>query len=95
MLNNQPSNNNDASTIIVPASMSVQQICSNQIGGNYTNNINNNNSANNSSNNLMVSHSQSAYEIGQLPTTPLAQHQQALHHQLQLRFAASNNTGKG
>lgn len=42
-----------------------------------------------------VPHSQSAHEIGsasgqlQVPLTPLAQHQQALHHQLQLRFAAA------
>lgn len=41
------------------------------------------------SNNTIIPHSQSAYEIGQTLT-----HQQALHHQLQQRFASVNsNTG--
>ncbi|XP_037038607.1 phosphatase and actin regulator 1 isoform X3 [Bradysia coprophila] len=43
-------------------------------------------------NNNLVPHSLSAHEIGQVPLTPLAQHQQALHQQLQLRFANSNNS---
>lgn len=48
-----------------------------------------------------VPHSQSAHEIGgQVPMTPLVQHQQALHHQLQMRFAAAaaaqgGSTGSG
>lgn len=45
-------------------------------------------------NNNLVPHSLSAHEIGQVPLTPLAQHQQALHQQLQLRFANSNNSGE-
>ena len=77
--------------------MSVQHICINQtdgiIGGG--NSCNGNISGTNSSNNALVPHSQSAHEIGQVPLTPLAQHQQALHHQLQLRFANANNNSSG
>lgn len=43
-----------------------------------------------------VAHSQSAHQLGHQPTaplTPLAQHQQALHQQLQQHFA-NNNLGK-
>lgn len=69
--------------------MSVQQICTNQTGGGGQNIISGNNS---NCSNLPVPHSQSAHEIGgQIPLTPLAQHQQALHQQLQMRFANSNN----
>lgn len=44
----------------------------------------------NNSNNL-VPHSQSAYEIGQVSLT----HQQALHQQLQQRFASVNSNSSG
>lgn len=60
------------------SSVSVQQICQSSQNGN----------------NNLVPHSLSAHEIGQVPLTPLAQHQQALHQQLQLRFANSNNSGE-
>lgn len=47
------------------------------------------------SSNILVPHSQSAYEIGHVSLTPLAQHQQALHQQLQQRFANVNNSNAG
>lgn len=47
------------------------------------------------SSNSLVPHSQSAYEIGHVSLTPLAQHQQALHQQLQQRFASVNNSNSG
>lgn len=81
---NNSSTNTSLSTSNVPASQSVQQLCmqqQSQIGQNGNNNL--------------VPHSQSAYEIGQVPLTPLAQHQQALHQQLQQRFANVNsNSGE-
>lgn len=42
--------------------------------------------------NSLVPHSQSAYEIGQVSQL---QHQQALHQQLQQRFASANNSNSG
>lgn len=98
--------NNNTSTINVPSSLSVQQICANQSSGGGSGGVqggglgvghHNGNTGNNNNNNNLVPHSQSAHEIGQVPLTPLAQHQQALHHQLQLRFANvnSNSSGKG
>lgn len=103
-------NHNNTSTTNVPSSLSVQQLSTSQLSGGLLNNNgaimgNNTNSSNNSSStaangcSTTVPHSQSAHEIGsqqqQVPLTPLAQHQQALHHQLQLRFAASNNANSG
>lgn len=82
--------NNNTSTINVPSSLSVQQICATA-----TSNGHHSTSNGNAVNGSLVPHSQSAHEIGQVPLTPLAQHQQALHHQLQLRFANANNTSSG
>lgn len=42
--------------------------------------------------NSLVPHSQSAYEIGQVSQMT---HQQALHQQLQQRFASANNSNSG
>lgn len=95
-------NNNSNSTLpltVVPSSLSAQQICQTPPGthigsGGNNNSVNNSSVSNNSINS--VSHSQSAHEIGQVPLTPLAQHQQALHQQLQMRFANnSNNCNSG
>lgn len=83
----------------MPSSLSAQQIfqipsSNGPSGVNNTNNGNSNNVSNNSMSS--VPHSQSAHEIGQVPLTPLAQHQQALHQQLQMRFANSaNNCNSG
>lgn len=99
----QHNNNNSNSTLpltAVPSSLSAQQICQTPPGAHIGSGGGNNNSVNNSSvsnNNInSVPHSQSAHEIGQVPLTPLAQHQQALHQQLQMRFANnSNNCNSG
>lgn len=99
--NHHTNQNNNTSTTNVPSSLSVQQLSTSQLSGGL---LHNNGSVGgggaNASNTATsggggggtVPHSQSAHEIGQqVPLTPLAQHQQALHHQLQLRFAANNN----
>lgn len=61
------------------------------ISGLASNNSNLNNCNNNHNNNLLVPHSQSAHQIGQImaPLTPLSHHQ-ALQQQLQKHFANSN-----
>lgn len=103
--NNQNTNNN-TSTANVPSSLSVQQLSTSQLSGGLLNNngaiMGGGNSHSGSSSTATsgsaggsVPHSQSAHEIGQVPLTPLAQHQQALHHQLQLRFAANNANSGG
>lgn len=82
---NNSSTNTSLSSSNVPSSQSVQQLClqqQSQMGQN-------------GNSGGLVPHSQSAYEIGQVPLTPLAQHQQALHQQLQQRFAnANSNSGE-
>lgn len=95
-------NNTSTSTINVPSSLSVQQICtttSTTGNGHHHHHGNGGSAVNNGSNSggsNLVPHSQSAHEIGQVvPLTPLAQHQQALHHQLQLRFANANSNSSG
>lgn len=58
-----------------------------------------NNNSNNNQNGIIVSHSQSAHQLGltlqqQTPHTPLAAHHQALQQQLQKHFANNHNMGK-
>lgn len=67
-------------------------------GGQLINNNSNNNS-NNNQNGIIVSHSQSAHQLGltlqqQTPLTPLAAHHQALQQQLQKHFANNHNMGE-
>lgn len=95
---------NSSSAIGVPSSQSAHNIISpnsnnnNQINSSSGGQLNNGNS--NSQNGVIVSHSQSAHQIGgghmtlQQPTplTPLAAHHQALQQQLQKHFA--NNMGE-
>lgn len=86
---NQLHSNNHSSATNVPSSQSVQQIVGgNSNGGNIISSVDNN----------LVPHSHSAHQLGQpAPLTPLAQHQHALHQQLQQHFAnvnANNSLGK-
>lgn len=86
-MNNNSSNanhNNNNNQIILSSG--------NGIGGQMNNNNNGNNQ-----NGIIVSHSQSAHQLGltlqQTPLTPLAAHHQALQQQLQKHFA-NNNMGE-
>lgn len=89
---NNSSTNTSLSSSNVPSSQSVQQLCLQQQSSQLAQQLGNNGG---NGGNSLVAHSQSAYEIGQVPLTPLAQHQQALHQQLQQRFANANiNTGE-
>lgn len=84
--------NTSLSSSNVPSSQSVQQLSMQQQSSQIAQQIGNNGSNSGSG---LVTHSQSAYEIGQVPLTPLAQHQQAIHQQLQQRFANANiNSGE-
>lgn len=87
---------NNTSTSIVPSSQSVQQLCLQQQSSQIGQQIGNCGSGSGSGGvGGLVTHSHSAYEIGQVPLTPLAQHQQAIHQQLQQRFANANiNSGE-
>jgi hypothetical protein len=101
---------NSSSAIGVPSSQSAHNLISPNSNSNNNNQINSssggplNNGNSNSQNGVIVSHSQSAHQIGiggghmtlqqqQPPHTPLAAHHQALQQQLQKHFA-NNNMGE-
>jgi hypothetical protein len=100
----------NSSAIGVPSSQSAHYIISSMNNNNSSSNNSNNqtnissggggnplNGSSNNQNGTIVSHSQSAHQLGltlqQTPLTPLAAHHQALQQQLQKHFA-NNNIGE-
>ncbi|XP_055700604.1 phosphatase and actin regulator 3 isoform X4 [Phlebotomus papatasi] len=93
--NHNNNHNNNSSTVSmssghVPSSQSAQQIGGGHLSSGIAALIAGSGAGGGGSH---VAHSQSAHQLGHQPTaplTPLAQHQQALHQQLQQHFANNN-----
>ncbi|XP_055687545.1 phosphatase and actin regulator 4 isoform X3 [Lutzomyia longipalpis] len=93
--NHNNNHNNNSSTVSmssghVPSSQSVQQIGGGHLSTGMAALLAGSGAGGGGSH---VAHSQSAHQLGHQPTaplTPLAQHQQALHQQLQQHFANNN-----
>ncbi|KAL7046579.1 hypothetical protein ACKWTF_002643 [Chironomus riparius] len=88
--------NTSSSISAVPSSQSAHNLISPMnVSNNNQNNVTSGPLINNLNGSLIVSHSQSAHQIGhatlqQTPHTPLAAHHQALQQQLQKHFAHNN-----